>query len=391
MIWNRFAAAAALACMALTLSACGDDDDDDGGGGPPPPAARLVKFASLDGAQETPAVETTARGAGVLQVDESNGAVSGFVVTTGLAGVTAAHVHLAARGTPGSVIVPLTGGPDVWVVPDAAAALTADQITAFRNDNLYFNVHTSANTGGEIRGQLDKTGTPRLASLTGGQETPPVTTTTAFGGGILAVDATTGEVSGFVVSSGLEGTVAHVHPGARGASGSPIVPLVGGPRLWVVPDTATALDAAQRTAFTSDGLYYNVHTAANGGGEIRGQLDKTGTLRLAALDGAQETPAVTTTGFGAGVLALDETTGEASGFVISVGLPTANNAHVHSAARGTPGGIAIPLTGGPDLWVIPDDAAAASAQTRTDLGAGNLYYNVHTPANTSGEIRGQLD
>ncbi len=388
MTWNRFAAAA-LACLALTLSACGDDDDDGGGGGGPP-AARLVKLASLDGAQETPAVTTTAIGAGVLQVDESSGAVSGFVVTRGLAGVTAAHVHLAARGTPGPVIVPLTGGPDVWVVPDAAAALTADQITAFKNDNLYFNVHTSANSGGEIRGQLDKTGTTRLASLSGAQETPAVTTT-AFGGGILAVDATTGEVSGFVVSSGLEGTAAHVHQAARGTPGGISVPLVGGPRLWVVPDTATALDAAQRTAFTSDGLYYNVHTAANAGGEIRGQLDKTGTLRLAALDGAQETPAVTTTGFGAGVLALDETTGEASGFVVSVGLPTANNSHVHSAARGTPGGIAIPLTGAPDLWVIPDDAAAASAQTRTDLGAGRLYYNVHTPANASGEIRGQLD
>jgi hypothetical protein len=284
----------------------------------------------------------------------------------------------------------MTGGPDLWVVPDGAPALTADQITAFRNDNLYFNVHTTANQGGEIRGQIDKTGTARFAALDGAQEVPPVPTT-ALGAGVFAVDAATGEVSGFLMSSGLEGAVAHVHQAARGTPGGVVVPLAGGPNLWVVPDNAAALDAAGRTAFTSDQLYYNVHTAANQNGEIRGQLDKTGSVRIAALDGAQETPPVTTTGFGAGPLAIDDATGEASGFVIASGLPTANNAHVHNAARGTPGGIIVPMTGVPDLWIIPDDAAVVAADQRAAFTAGGLYYNVHTPANGGGEIRGQLD
>jgi hypothetical protein len=386
----RLYAFALGACLALFVAGCSDDDDDD----PQPvdpPSGRIVKYASLDGAQETPPVATEAFGAGVLHLDESNGQVSGFVVTSGLVGATAAHVHLAPRGTPGGIIVPLTGGPDLWVVPDAAAVLNADQMAAFRNDTLYFNVHTAANPGGEIRGQIDKTGTARLAALDGAQETPAVATS-AFGGGIFAVDQTSGEVSGFVMSSGLvDPTAAHVHIAPRGTPGPIVVPLTGGPDLWVVPDAAGPLDSAGRTAFSADGLYYNVHTAANPGGEIRGQLDKTGALRLTALEGAQETPAVATEGFGAGILAVDTATGEASGFVVAAGLPTANNAHVHAAPRGTPGGVIVPMTGAPDLWVIPDNAAPITGEQRTTFDAGGLYYNVHTPANPGGEIRGQLD
>src|SRR4051812_11362216 len=57
---------------------------------------------------------------------------------------------------------------------------------------------------------------------------------------------------------------------------------------WVVPDSASAVDAATRAAFTAGTLYVNAHTSANPGGEIRGQLDATGTAKLASLNGAQE-------------------------------------------------------------------------------------------------------
>jgi len=244
-----------------------------GGGQTPTPTPRTVKLATLDGTQETPPKTTNGFGAGVLVVDESSGKVRGFVVTSGLVDPTAAHVHLAARGAPGAIIVPMTGGPDLWVVPDAAAPLTADQIAAFKTDGLYFNVHTKENPDGEIRGQLDKKGTLALASLDGPQETPPVMTK-AFGAGTLAVEPTTGQVSGFVVTSGLPtGNAAHVHQAARGTPGAIIVPMVGAGNFWVIPDAAPAITNVQRTAFTAGQLYENVHTPANPNGEIRGQLD----------------------------------------------------------------------------------------------------------------------
>jgi hypothetical protein len=74
-------------------------------------------------------------------------------MTTGVVG-TAAHIHLAAAGQNGPVAVPLMkSGDNGWAVP-AGTKLTDAQYAAFKAGNLYINVHSAANKGGEIRGQL---------------------------------------------------------------------------------------------------------------------------------------------------------------------------------------------------------------------------------------------
>jgi hypothetical protein len=75
------------------------------------------------------------------------------VTTTGIV-ATAAHIHMAAKGQNGPVIVPLSKTADnVWSVP-AGAKLTDAQYDAYKAGNLYVNVHSAANKGGEIRAQL---------------------------------------------------------------------------------------------------------------------------------------------------------------------------------------------------------------------------------------------
>jgi len=65
-----------------------------------------------------------------------------------------AHIHLAPAGKNGPVIVPLTkSGDNMWSVP-AGAKLTDDQYKAYKAGDLYVNVHSAENKGGEIRGQL---------------------------------------------------------------------------------------------------------------------------------------------------------------------------------------------------------------------------------------------
>jgi hypothetical protein len=105
----------------------------------------------LSGANEVPAVTTSASGGGTIMVGD-DGAVSGSVTTTGVAG-TAAHIHVAAAGKNGPVIVPLTKDGDTYKVP-AGAKLTAEQLANFKAGDLYVNVHSAAHPGGEIRGQL---------------------------------------------------------------------------------------------------------------------------------------------------------------------------------------------------------------------------------------------
>ena len=74
------------------------------------------------------------------------------MTTTGIAG-TAAHIHEAPSGKNGPVIIPLTKNGDTYAVA-AGAMLTDAQFASFQAGNLYVNVHTTANPGGELRGQL---------------------------------------------------------------------------------------------------------------------------------------------------------------------------------------------------------------------------------------------
>lgn len=107
-------------------------------------------------------------------------------------------------------------------------------------------------------------------SLSGDQEVPPVATS-ASGVGQIRVMAD-GAVSGSVTTTGVLGTMAHIHIGAKGVNGPVIIPLTGtGPGVWSVPAGAK-LNAEQLAAHQAGKLYVNVHSALNKGGEVRAQL-----------------------------------------------------------------------------------------------------------------------
>jgi hypothetical protein len=107
--------------------------------------------------------------------------------------------------------------------------------------------------------------------LTGASETPAIDTK-ASGVATLNVDEN-GAVSGGLKTSGIEGTAAHIHMGATGASGPPIVTLErAGKDQWMVPAGAK-LSVDQLAAYKKGNLYVNVHSKAHPGGEIRAQLE----------------------------------------------------------------------------------------------------------------------
>lgn len=149
-------AAASAACVAALLAAAGCS------GLPFGQSARAEAAGSagggqtarveLSGAAEVPPVNTAASGRGSITVRPDR-TVTGSVTTSGIE-ATMAHIHMAAPGANGPVIVPLTRtGDSTWSVP-AGAALTEPQLDGYRAGNLYVNVHSAAHPGGEIRGQL---------------------------------------------------------------------------------------------------------------------------------------------------------------------------------------------------------------------------------------------
>jgi CHRD domain len=106
--------------------------------------------------------------------------------------------------------------------------------------------------------------------LTGEQEVPPVSTA-ARGTGTLTLSADH-TLSGTITTTGIDGTMAHIHQGAPGKSGKPIINLEkGADGKWSVP-AGTKLTDAQYQSFEAGDLYVNVHSDAHKGGEIRGQL-----------------------------------------------------------------------------------------------------------------------
>jgi hypothetical protein len=107
---------------------------------------------TLSGDQEVPAVKTAASGSGTITVGDDM-SVSGSVTTKGVAG-TMAHIHTGAAGKSGPVAIPLIkSGDSGWAVP-AGTKMTVDQYKAFKAGELYVNIHSDANKGGELRGQL---------------------------------------------------------------------------------------------------------------------------------------------------------------------------------------------------------------------------------------------
>jgi hypothetical protein len=132
---RRFYGVLAAAIAAFSLAALADE----------------VKV-TLSGDNEVPPVNTKAFGGGTITIDP-NLTVSGGITTSGIAG-TMAHIHLAAKGVNGPVIIPLSkSGDSGWTVPPGSK-LTDAQYQAYKAGELYVNVHSDAHKGGEIRGQL---------------------------------------------------------------------------------------------------------------------------------------------------------------------------------------------------------------------------------------------
>lgn len=106
--------------------------------------------------------------------------------------------------------------------------------------------------------------------LAGSHEVPAVSTK-ARGSAVIVVKPD-GVVSGKVSTYFIKGTMAHIHEGAPGTEGPPIITLAPGSKgTWVVPQGAK-LTPHQYKEFLAGELYVNVHSAAHPGGEIRGQL-----------------------------------------------------------------------------------------------------------------------
>lgn len=154
----------ALAAGALALSiGCSDDYATLS-----PTTARERFTAPLTGSAEVPPVTTQAAGSATVTLYDT-ATVRYEVTVTNINAVTAAHIHAGTAAQAGPVMVLLYSGTtptaaiaggvlrqgDITRATRFTAPFTYDSlVTRIRAGTAYVNVHTSANPGGEIRGQL---------------------------------------------------------------------------------------------------------------------------------------------------------------------------------------------------------------------------------------------
>ena len=112
--------------------------------------------AALDGKSEVPPTTSTGTGTADVDYDPASKKLSWKLTYTGLSGpATAAHFHGPAA--PGENAKPAVAIPGATSSPaEGSATLTDAQAADLEAGKYYINVHTGANPGGEIRGQVTK-------------------------------------------------------------------------------------------------------------------------------------------------------------------------------------------------------------------------------------------
>ncbi|WLI87567.1 CHRD domain-containing protein [Massilia sp. R2A-15] len=119
---------------------------------PMPAAMPAAAPMMLSGAQEVPPNPSTASGKSMIMIGADK-SVTGSVEVMGMT-PTMAHIHEAAKGQNGPVIVPFTKTGANTFAPAPGAKLTDAQYASYMAGNLYINVHSATYPGGEVRMQL---------------------------------------------------------------------------------------------------------------------------------------------------------------------------------------------------------------------------------------------
>jgi len=268
-------------------------------------AETIIRSARLDGAQA--GTMATGTGQGGVIVNPTTRAITGGITFTGLSGAPlggggGAHIHRAD----GTIAVGLTLASDnaTGMVLNNIALSPADYAELLAG-TLYFNVHTVANPGGEIRGQINVQGgvVASVAPLDNTQEVP-ASQSTVTGNGTVIVDAAPHDAATqthtvlitYIAHNVSNPSAAHIHTSVKTTAPTCAGgPTCNGPVILGFPTLQTNVDGAGTnlayppqgsqmtqylTAFSLNYLYFNVHSSNNlcapamdcALGEIRGNI-----------------------------------------------------------------------------------------------------------------------
>lgn len=232
-----------------------------------------IIVTTLSGDQQAPSPVTSSLTATAFTLmNTNNGMLKTRLHVSDASDVTAVHIHEGVAGTNGAPVVTLVQDASDMTIYEIETELTATHQTAYAAGELYFNLHTSANAAGEIRGQLLPENIEMVRSTLDSSQVTENVTSNATGIAYITVNQNTGATKANIQLSDISDVnLVHIHEGASGATGGVVLTFSSSETdVWSVTDT---LDADALTKFNAGELYYNVHTTMFASGEIRGQIE----------------------------------------------------------------------------------------------------------------------
>ncbi|MDX2178920.1 MAG: CHRD domain-containing protein [Bryobacteraceae bacterium] len=368
--------------------------------------------------------------------------------------ITGLHIHRGEAGANGPVTIDSSltrrdAQPAVatlnlqgQIAPDNAAAISTATDMLTNPAGFYVNMHTSANPGGAIRGQLMRAQQRVfMTEMNPGNEVPPITGLGATGLATVTLIFTSQpdgtltsatynfdiNYTGFAADTFFTGF--HIHSGAAGTNGPVTIDSGITGATAVASNGAGTLNYDIEVNMTNAGsvnttygvladprnYYLNLHTRVNPGGAIRGQLRRTDVMIFPhQLSPANEVPAVTGLDASASartlIWTIRDDAGRVSGASVAFdvnyrfpGAVTFTGLHIHDGAAGANGPVTIDsritassgvisATGFGNIYRQFTVVSAAGLATinRILTDPASAYVNLHTQANPGGAVREQL-
>lgn len=367
---------------------------------------------------------------------------------------TGLHIHRGAAGTNGPVVIGTdVGGVGGQIPIDASGKGTIfkqvqvdgksdTSLSAMRDllddpSGFYVNLHTTANPGGVIRGQLQR---PQMVTLMGlmqpSNEVPAIDSQAVGYGTVIAMrtfDAAGKLTSGavqfecdFDMKAATTVTGFHIHTAPAGVNGSVTIDTATSGLATSSTGTGTvvktveidlnrqpSVDALNGLFTDPAGYYINMHTTERPGGLIRSQLRQAETVKFyAMMSSDNEVPAIEGLNARAGTLLTVNLLRNPDGsplfgrieFDANYRFPdavTLQAMHIHNGVEGQNGPVIIDSVFGTP--VVSDTgfgnvtrrntiSSTAALATLSSLLASpeNQYVNLHSSANPGGAVRAAM-
>ncbi|WP_247233609.1 CHRD domain-containing protein [Telluribacter sp. SYSU D00476] len=245
---------------------------------------------ALSPLQEVPQKNSPATGTATVSYDKTTRMLTYTLTWKDLTGnPVGSHIHgPAPRGTNAGILHDFTAPLPKTTSGTFTNSVRVDGVNLKEEDLLnglyYFNIHTPANPGGEIRGQIEFYDQPFMVvkkglPVEGSQEVPP-RTTPATGSVDVIYNKNTKRLSYFITWKDLTGNPvgSHIHGTApRGVNAGvqhDFTALLPAATSGAVSNSVLVDEVKIKEMELLNGLYYfNIHTPTYPGGEIRGQIE----------------------------------------------------------------------------------------------------------------------